>query len=142
MATVADEAGSQLPSEDPLLLVTTTIAIDLDGTLDSWTAFFIPLLTAIKKGDPKGEIVRVVCLTGCPQDSVDASDIAEKQTYLSELGYDGLIDELHVVAKPVDENKADWCEANNARALIDNNKKNVKALGSQCLGLLAWQSRE
>jgi hypothetical protein len=62
--------------------------------------------------------------------------------YLEELGYSGLYDQLVIVPKPVDEQKAQWCIDNDARALWDNAKKNLKALPSSCLGLLCWQTRE
>ena len=116
---------------------------DLDGTLDSFTAFFLPLLTAVKQGDPTGAQVQVVVLTGVDHDPpVRPEEFEEKRQYLAELGYGALYDELVLVAKPHDVNKAQWCLDNDCRALVDNDKANVKAMPPSCLGLLCWQTRE
>ena len=117
--------------------------VDLDGTLDSFTAFFIPLLAAIKQADPTGAQVWVTVLTGVDHDPpVRPEEFDEKRQYLNELGYGQLYDELVLVARPHDENKAMWVTDNDARALIDNSKANVKAMPASCLGLLCWQTRE
>ena len=118
-------------------------AVDLDGTADSFTAFFIPLLAAIKQADPTGQQVWVTVLTGVDHDPpVRPEEFDEKRQYLDELGYGQLYDELVLVSRPHAENKSMWCTDNDARALFDNDKANVKALPQSCAGFLVWQTRE
>lgn len=109
-------------------------AFDIDGTIDADPALYLSLMQALRAAGH-----RVAVLTGCSSAEVTPEDVADKQTYLQNLGVGQAYDQLAVFADPLHEAKAEWLEANKADVLFDNSKANAKA--APCLVLVPWQTK-
>lgn len=114
------------------------VALDLDGTIDSFPREFQSLMAALTAA---GHHVYVI--TGVDEDAVGKADVAAKQQYLTSLGISSdCYFKLIVCPRPHDTNKAAEIQANDIEMLFDNSKSNVKATVPFCASLLLWNAKE
>lgn len=114
------------------------IAIDIDGTIDSFPRVFQSLMSALTAA---GHHVYVI--TGVSEDKVTQADIDAKRQYLTSIGIsDDDYFKLIICPKPHPKNKAACVTANDIALLIDNKKSTAKATKAQCAVLVLWNSKE
>lgn len=112
---------------------------DIDGTIDAYPDQTRALMIALRAAGHQVDV-----LSGIEGDVVTPDDLAMKQTYLSNLGFDQGVtyENLNLVAEPHDINKAIFCADNGVDVLFDNNKANAKAVAATTLPLVPWPTRE
>jgi len=113
------------------------IALDLDGTIDSYPRVFQTLMSSLTAGGNHCYII-----TGIEEDTVTKADVAAKKEYLTSLGigmecYYALI----VVPQPHADNKVAAIKANDIDMLFDNSKENIKAALPYCVAAMIWNSK-
>jgi hypothetical protein len=98
--------------------------VDLDSTITAAPDVLRPILRGLKAANQQVHV-----LSG-DHGPVTAEVIRTKKRILTRLGFDGCYDHLNVVAGPekrVASEKVAYMRAHNAKTLIDNSKRNVKA---------------
>ncbi len=98
---------------------------DIDGSLTDWPEELGAVMRALQKDGHKVEV-----LSGHLGTVVTEATIERKKKLLSSLGVGDAYSRLVVFASPdnhVAEQKVNYMEQNNASALFDNNRQNVKA---------------
>ena len=103
------------------------VCVDLDGTISDAPEFYKALMCGLRA---EGHEVHV--LSGVPDSStVTPGDLTKKKAQLEELGCDGCYDKLVAVGGPeknVAQAKVDYMTHVGASVLIDDRKRNIKAV--------------
>lgn len=112
------------------------VAVDIDGTVDSFPRLFQSLISALMAAGH-----HVYIITGVSETEVSDDDVAAKKGYLTALGITDYT-LLVVVPRPHAKHKAAALDEHHIELLIDNKKANAKAAVDQCAVLLLWNSKE
>lgn len=114
------------------------VAVDLDGTADSFPRVFQSLCSALTAAGH-----HVIILTGSSTDTVTPEDVEAKREYLTSLGFGPeSYSSIVVVPKPHPKNKAAEVATLDIDLLIDNKQGTVKKTALECPSLLLWNSKE
>lgn len=113
------------------------VAVDFDGTIDSFPREFQSLISALC-----GAGHQVYVLTGSDGQTVTQEVIDGKKAILAALGitvYTAVV----VVPDPHDANKAQFIKDNSVTLFLDNNRDNIKCAVKEtgCASLLLWNSK-
>jgi hypothetical protein len=123
-------------------MITTNIAIDIDGTIDAFSILFQHLIAGWTAAAD-----HVYIVTGVSASEVTDADHSAKVGYLTSLGISPESYYQLVVVPTKDgedhaQAKADYIAANHIDLLIDNNVDNCKAAKSVCAVFCLWNVKE
>lgn len=114
------------------------VALDLDGTADSFPRVFQSLSSALVNAGH-----HVYILTGADGTAVTETDVETKKGYLNSLGFGpGTYTSLVVVPHPHPTNKAEQVQSLGIDLIIDNKQKTMKKAAATAACLLLVNSQE
>lgn len=113
-------------------------ALDFDGVISAFPEVCQTMMSALT-----GAGHRVYVITGIEGKTVGQSDIDDKRHALTAMGIGPhLYHDVIVCPKPHAENKLKAVKDNDIAVLMDNSKKNCKAVAQQAVAFLLWNDRK